>query len=79
MLQRLEVEKMGQILCVKKVPFRKSGHKYSLKDDLMVFQPLTIISLLMYCYKSYINFEALLRCSLNKLNMYYNNFIPLTL
>ena len=25
-LQRLEVEKMGQILCVKKVPFRKSGH-----------------------------------------------------
>ena len=26
-LQRLEVEKMGQILCVKKVPFRKSGHK----------------------------------------------------
>ena len=27
-LQRLEVEKMGQILCVKKVPFRKSGHIY---------------------------------------------------
>ena len=29
-LQRLEVEKMGQILCVKKVPFRKSGHIYHL-------------------------------------------------
>ena len=28
-LQRLEVEKMGHILCVKKVPFRKSGHIYS--------------------------------------------------
>ena len=28
-LQRLEVEKMGQILCVKKVPFRKSGHIFS--------------------------------------------------
>ena len=27
-LQRLEVEQMGQILCVKKVPFRKSGHIY---------------------------------------------------
>ena len=25
-LQSLKVEKMGQILCVKKVPFRKSGH-----------------------------------------------------
>ena len=25
-LQSLEVEKMSQILCVKKVPFRKSGH-----------------------------------------------------
>ena len=25
-LQCLEVEKMCQILCVKKVPFRKSGH-----------------------------------------------------
>ena len=28
-LQHLEVEKMGQILCVKKVPFRKSGHNYT--------------------------------------------------
>ena len=27
-LQSLKVEKMGQILCVKKVPFRKSGHIY---------------------------------------------------
>ena len=27
-LQSLKFEKMGQILCVKKVPFRKSGHKY---------------------------------------------------
>ena len=27
-LQHLEVEKMGQILCVKKVPFRKSSHNY---------------------------------------------------
>ena len=25
-LQSLKVETMGQILCVKKVPFRKSGH-----------------------------------------------------
>ena len=25
-LQSLKVEKTGQILCVKKVPFRKSGH-----------------------------------------------------
>ena len=27
-LQSLKFEKMGQILCVKKVPFRKSGHIY---------------------------------------------------
>ena len=27
-LQSLKVEKMGQILCVKKVPFRKLGHIY---------------------------------------------------
>ena len=27
-LQSLKVEKMGQILCVKKVPFCKSGHIY---------------------------------------------------
>ena len=26
-LQSLKIEKMCQILCVKKVPFRKSGHK----------------------------------------------------
>ena len=31
-LQSLKVEKMGQILCVKKVPFRKSGHKLRLKE-----------------------------------------------
>ena len=29
-LQSLKVEKMGQILSVKKVPFRKSGHNYSI-------------------------------------------------
>ena len=28
-LQSLKVEKMGQILCVKKVPFCKSGHIYN--------------------------------------------------
>ena len=28
----LKSKKMGQILCVKKVPFRKSGHIYLLKQ-----------------------------------------------
>ena len=33
-LQSLKVEKMGQILCVKKVPFCKSSHKYSSHKNL---------------------------------------------
>ena len=28
-LQNFKVQKMGQILCVEKVPFRKSGHIYT--------------------------------------------------
>ena len=34
-LQSLKVEKMGQILCVKKVPFCKSGHIWRC-DEVLV-------------------------------------------
>ena len=36
-LQSLKVEKMGQILCVKKVPFCKSGHIFGLCVYLLLF------------------------------------------
>ena len=63
-LQSLKFEKMGQILCVKKVPFRKSGHIFCL---LYIY-----IYIYIYIYTGK-NFSSSARRMDSQLRVYYTN------